>query len=137
MPENNNKGVVLFVVLGVIIIVTTLSTVILRLMLSQSRLTHHQVSRIQAQYAAKAGMVFALEKLRTGDWVAGANCTEGSPCTMTFSSGDFVPAVLVSPSNGVSIIIRQPQTVNSSLPCYDPPGGSDCVSVTATYTYSS
>ena len=47
--------------------VATLSTVILRIILTQSRLTHHQVSRIQAQYAAKAGVVYALNKLRKND----------------------------------------------------------------------
>lgn len=48
-------------------VVATLSTVILRIILTQSRLTHHQVSRIQAQYAAKAGIVYALNKLRKND----------------------------------------------------------------------
>ncbi len=136
MFEGSRKGVVLFIVLGVIIIVTTLSTVILRIILNQSRLIHHQVSRVQAQYAAKAGMVYAMEKLRTGDWVAGTNCTESSPCTLTFNTGDFVPSILISPSNGVSIIIREPQSSNSSAPCYNPPGSCACVSTTATYTYN-
>ncbi|MDD5500872.1 MAG: hypothetical protein PHH57_04205 [Candidatus Omnitrophica bacterium] len=137
MPKSKKNGVVLFIVLGVIIVVTALSTVILRILLNQLRLTHHQVSRIQAHYAAKAGVVYALEKIRIGDWSAGSTCTESSPCTMTFSTGDFIPAVLISPTNGVSIIIRQPQYSNSSAPCYYPPGGSACVSATATYTYSS
>jgi len=64
MFESNKKGALLFIVLATIIVVVTLSIVILRIMLSQSRLTHHQVSRIQAQYAAKAGVLYALDKLR-------------------------------------------------------------------------
>ena len=67
MPDSNRKGVLLFIVLGVIIVVTILSTVILRIMLSQSRLTHHQLSRIQSQYAARAGINYALDKLRRND----------------------------------------------------------------------
>ena len=67
MPDSNRKGVLLFIVIGTIIIVATLSTVILRIILSQSRLTHHQVTRIQSQYAAKAGVNYALDKLRRND----------------------------------------------------------------------
>jgi len=48
-------------------VVVVLSTVILRVATVHARLTHHQVTRIQAQYAAKAGVIFALEKLRKAD----------------------------------------------------------------------
>jgi len=78
MSDHNKKGQLLFIVLGTIIVVVALSTVILRIMLSQARLTHHQVSRIQAQYAAKAGVVYALDKLRidaTG-WPASGEYTK-------------------------------------------------------------
>ncbi len=68
MPKGNKRGVILFIVIGIIIVVVALATVILRIISNQARLTHHQVSRIQALYAAKAGMVLAFEKLRTGDW---------------------------------------------------------------------
>lgn len=84
MPNCNRRGVILFVVLGVIIVVVTLATVVLRIISSQSRLTHHQVSRIQAQYAAKAGMVLAFDKLRRGVWTQDAvnikyYCINGKP----------------------------------------------------------
>lgn len=62
------KGVALFIVLGTILIVVILANVVLNIILSQSRLTHHQVSRIRAYYAGLAGMNFALEQLRTGTW---------------------------------------------------------------------
>lgn len=60
----------------------TLTTVILRTISNQSRLTHHQVTRIQAQYAAKAGMILAFDKLRKGIWSQHATeikyyCIEG------------------------------------------------------------
>ncbi len=71
-PNYSRKGVILFIVLGVIIVSVVLATVVLRIISSQSRLTHHQVSRIQALYAAKAGMVLAFDKLRRGDWVQNA-----------------------------------------------------------------
>lgn len=67
MPNLNKKGVILFIVIGIIMVVSVLATVMLRIISSQSRLTHHQVSRIQAQYAAKAGVLYALDKLRRGD----------------------------------------------------------------------
>lgn len=44
----------------------TLAGVVLSLISSQGRLTQHQVSRIQAQYAAQSGMNLAYEKLRIG-----------------------------------------------------------------------
>ena len=67
MPNHNNRGIMLFIVLGVIMVLALLSTVIMRVVSNQSRLTHHQVSRIQAMYAAKAGVIYALDKLRRND----------------------------------------------------------------------
>ncbi|MFC1804225.1 hypothetical protein ACFLZ3_00100 [Candidatus Omnitrophota bacterium] len=70
MPKNrlDNRGVVLLMVLGTVLVVTILANVIMGIMLSQSRFTHHKVSRIQAYYAALAGANFAIENLRTGNW---------------------------------------------------------------------
>ena len=93
MLKSNKKGVILLIVLGVILVVIILITVILRIIAHQSRLTHHQVSRIQAEYAAKAGLVYALDKLRRNDdtnWPAAGTYTKCmartgwvvvSPCT--------------------------------------------------------
>lgn len=67
MFSKGKKGIALFIVLGTLLIVIILANIILNFMLSQSRLTHHQVSRIQAQYAAQAGINYALEKLRLAD----------------------------------------------------------------------
>lgn len=68
MTVNNKKGALLFIVLAVVMIVVILAGVILSIISSQSRLTHHQVSRIKAYYAGKGMMNYTLEKLRTGDW---------------------------------------------------------------------
>ncbi len=47
-----------------------LANIILSVVLNQSRLTKHRVSRIQAYYAAQMGMVYGIEKLRLGSWVS-------------------------------------------------------------------
>ena len=62
------KGVVLLIVLGTLLVVVSLAIAILSLILSHARLTHHQTSRIQAYYAALAGMNLARENLRNGTW---------------------------------------------------------------------
>ncbi|MBN2830736.1 MAG: hypothetical protein JXL82_00440, partial [Candidatus Omnitrophica bacterium] len=66
---NKRRGVVLFVVLATILLVIILSGVILRIISSQSRLTHHKVSRIKAYYAGRGMINYAFEMLRTGTWV--------------------------------------------------------------------
>jgi Tfp pilus assembly protein PilX len=65
------KGIALFLVLFVVLIVVVLANVVLGFISIQSRLTHHQVSRIQAYYAAQAGVNYALEMLRLGTWSPG------------------------------------------------------------------
>ena len=126
--NDNDKGVVLLMVLSTIFIVVILANVVLTLITSQSRLTHHQVSRIQAYYAAQAGMNYALEQLRLGNWSA------GNTYSVPFAADDFKPASIVG--NTVSIAINQPQNTDSSQPCYNPPGNTACVSATASYTYT-
>ncbi|MDP2044012.1 MAG: hypothetical protein Q8K15_02445, partial [Candidatus Omnitrophota bacterium] len=69
----DSKGVVLFIVLGLILVVVVLAAVILSIISSQSRLTHHQVSRIKAYYAGKGMMNYASDMLRKGNWVPNAS----------------------------------------------------------------
>jgi Tfp pilus assembly protein PilX len=92
------KGIALFMVLGTLLVVTILAFIMLNIILSHSRLTQHQVGRIQAYYAAQAGMNYALEMLRTGAW------TVGNSYTWTFDVGDFHPASIVN--NSVLITIK-------------------------------
>ncbi len=66
------KGIVLFIVLATIFIVILLGRIMMSLISSHARLTHHQVSRIRAYYASLAGVNLAFEKLRTGAWAPGA-----------------------------------------------------------------
>jgi len=60
-----DKGVALFIVLATLLVVTLLAGVILNIVSSHSRLTHHQVSRIKAYYAARGIMNYVFEKMRT------------------------------------------------------------------------
>ena len=69
----NNKGIVLLIVLATLLVVTILGNIILNTVLSQSRLTHHQISRIRAYYATQAGMNYAIEMLRLGNWTPDPN----------------------------------------------------------------
>ncbi|MFH0791140.1 MAG: hypothetical protein V2A64_05860, partial [Candidatus Omnitrophota bacterium] len=58
------KGVALFLVLAILFGVILLSGVVLNLITSQSKLTDHQVKRMQAYYAAQAGINYGFEQLR-------------------------------------------------------------------------
>ena len=135
MSNNNKKGQLLFIVLGTLIVVATLSTVMLRIMLSQSRLTHHQVGRIQAQYVAKAGMVFALEMLRTGVWAYSPvnSCPNPTGCSVPDSS---FPSSII---NQRALVIFCPAGSTCQLaskPCSPPSGSNFCINSTAVFTYT-
>ena len=67
MFKLGNKGIVLFVVLMTVVMVIILGTIVLGVMLSQNRFSHHKVSRIQAYYASLAGLRYASEMLRQYD----------------------------------------------------------------------
>ena len=62
------KGVVLVVIIGIMVVISTLALAALYLMSQESRIVEHKIKRTGAFYAAQAGMVLALEKLRKGDW---------------------------------------------------------------------
>jgi len=136
----NNKGMILLVVICTIFLAILLSNVILRIISSQSRLTHHQVSRIQAYYAGLGGVNYAYDKLRKGDWA-----TPTSPVTyyLCRSLNDCIPNVtgntliteagLPKSLQGVSITI----TPRGQGSCLQTPGEVPfCISATATYTYT-
>ena len=60
---NNRKGMALYLVLAVLVVTAIVAGMFLNLILSNSRLTHHTVSRSQAYFAAKLGMNYAIEML--------------------------------------------------------------------------
>jgi len=125
-PNFNKKGVILFIVIGVIMAAAMLSIVILRIISNQSRLTYHQLSRIQAQYAAKAGALYALDKLRRNDAVWADSAT--SPHKMC--SGCEIDESKLPPSiQEVDITVSDPETTG-------PFAGTRKVTAKAIYTYS-
>ncbi len=64
----SKKGVALFIALSTVLIVVVLANIILNIISSQSRLTHHEVSRVRAYYAAQAGINYVIDQLTKGAW---------------------------------------------------------------------
>ena len=117
--SKSNKAAVLFLSLFILLLVVIFANVILNIMRSHSRLTHHQVSRIQGYYAAMAGVNYALEKLRLGQWGMGSYCLRNSnpTCLGTCPAGstsvnepDFPCTV-----SSVSITIGAMDPANNNL----------------------
>lgn len=107
---SNKKGIMLFMVLAVLVIVVTITNGILGFVLSHYKQTYHRVYRIQAYYAALAGVNLAMQKLRTettwipAAWYTGAiNCTSPAPSGVNFSIPDcdipFPVYITISPAN--------------------------------------
>lgn len=104
------RGVALFAVLATIFVVVLLANICLNTMVSQSRLTHHKVDRIQAYYAGWAAINYAQEELRRGNWTA--------PSVRLLPSDPNFPASVLQP---ITIILMQP-----GLNC-NAPVGCTCV----------
>ena len=136
MLKRNKRGVILFIVIGVIIVSAMLAVVILRIISNQSRLTHHQLSRIQAQYAAKAGVLFALDKLRLNDTANGWN----SVGTINKKICKSLTSDLGCNLAGVIIDSDLPNTIRAIDIAVEAPGsgvsGTRKVRATAIYTYT-
>ncbi len=118
----NKNAVALFVVLGTLLIVVILANVILSFIFSQSRFTHHKVSRIQASYAAQAGMNYALDKLRTGNWTIPA---PGNISVYPLNEPYFPASV-----KNVTITL----TPRGTAGCAPPGNATVCINATANYT---
>lgn len=124
------KGTVLVLTLGVILVVVALSVIIISYLLSQSRLTKHQVDRTKARYAAQAGITYALEMLRTNQdgWVP----TPGSSlkkkiCPQQYNNPSD-PCHVVDPDMPYNVTI----TIGGTGGVY----GTTPVNATVDYTYS-
>ncbi|MGD0337065.1 MAG: hypothetical protein ABSB18_08235 [Candidatus Omnitrophota bacterium] len=79
----------MIIVLGTIIVVTLLATVILRIFSSHYRLTNHNITRIQAYYAALAGVNHAMEMIRTRS----TPCNTNTLCSYDLTDQSFPPAI--------------------------------------------
>jgi Tfp pilus assembly protein PilX len=105
---NSKKGVVLYIVLCVLLTVVVLANIILHIISSQSRMTRHQVSRIQAYYASLAGMNLAVEKLKAGDWAPDPTqsyiytlCKTG--CTINDPDIHYKVSIRIDPANSSGV----------------------------------
>ncbi len=129
MVNNSKKsGVALFFVVLTVVVVLVLAVVILTTMSNQSRLTHHQISRIQAYYASIGSINYAMDMLRVGagsGWTT-ASCPGPAGCTM--------PADATMPN---TIISRKVFFVPAGTGGCNPPGGTGiCIQATTDYTYT-
>jgi len=124
-------------VLGTIIIVAILITVILSIISSQSRITQHQVSRIQAYYAAQAGMNYALEMLRTGLWTFNPpfnSCQD--PFGQVINDSDFPNSIGSfdgSNDRQFRVIFCPENSTCAGNPCNPPTGIDFCVDIAVEY----
>ncbi|MCM8786607.1 MAG: hypothetical protein NC935_00945 [Candidatus Omnitrophica bacterium] len=58
------KSAVLIVVIGVTIVLSILALAAIYIMTNEPRIAEHKIRRIRAIFAARAGLVYALERLR-------------------------------------------------------------------------
>lgn len=136
-------------VLATIMIVVVLANVILVIISNQSRLTRHEVGRVQAYYAAQAGIVYALEKLRLGSISGTTNggwtytpvnsCPNSTPCPVPDAGGDagFAPYVVGRIAQVIFCAPSSSCSVGTSTVSCNPPAGIDfCVQSFVNYTYS-
>jgi len=93
----NKKGAALFLVLAIIFGVILLSGVVLNLITNQSKLTDHQVKRMQAYYAAQAGMNYGFEQLRIAD--AASPWLTDTTSSRTFRICGSAYAAIASPAS--------------------------------------
>jgi hypothetical protein len=127
MIKNRLKGIAMMLVLFTIMIVIVFANGLLVVITNQARLTHHKVSRIQAFYAAEAGVNYAIEQLYTGAWTVNS-CPGAGGC------------ILSDPDFPISIVGQQVRIVvipKGTAGCVNPPSGAfACLRVSATYTYT-
>lgn len=120
------------VVLGIILVAVFLANVVLNIISSHPRLTHHQISRIQAYYAAWAGIGYAYDRMTAGDasWPTPA---PGGSYTRTITDNDPVtgfPRQIVNQQVVVDVRGR------SLCPAPVPAGVDACINATVNYTYT-
>jgi Tfp pilus assembly protein PilX len=141
----DKKGVALFMVLATILIIIVLASIVLTIISSQSRLTHHKVSRIQAYYAALAGMNYAFDNLRKGTstWPMP---TDTPPNTTNFYTRSLPADPNLPGSVGSVTMVVAYRGATATLdginvpgcsPCNPPDDVHLCICTKATYTYTS
>ena len=127
-----SRGVALILVLVFIMTAVVLANIAVVVLRSQYRFTHHNVSRIQAFYAAQAGVNYALEQLRTGSWTFSPNsCPDPGGCPV--NDPDFPNSI-----NWVRVIFCPSGSTcaSASTPCNSPAGIDFCIGATVNYAYT-
>ncbi len=95
------KAVILVVVVGIMLVLSTLALVALSLMTSESRIAEHKIRRTRAYYAAQAGIVDVLEQLRRGS-IAPPAATPGSGVSYLIPiPGNTLPTTVAIVARGV------------------------------------
>ena len=124
------RGALLLIVIMTIVIAIILTNVILNIMLSQGRLSKYEISRIQAKYASMAGVNWAYENLRRGNWSkpAAGNCDH-----RTLNDSAFPPSI-----NSIDVYVASPGTscFAGADPCTPPAGAEVCINAITDYTYT-
>jgi Tfp pilus assembly protein PilX len=105
----NTRGVAIFVVFITIIMVIIFANVMLTMMLSHARLTQHQLGRIQAYYAALAGINYAFDRIRAGDvnWIPESQTPPATEVIRTICNGCTAPNINepdLGPNNPLSSV---------------------------------
>jgi len=66
----SRKSVVLVIVIGVVLVLSSLALAALTLMTQESRISEAKIKRIRAMYAVQAAMVHSLERLRRSNVIS-------------------------------------------------------------------
>lgn len=126
-----NKAVALLTVLMTLLVLVIISNIALNVVASQSRLSHHQVSRIQAEYAAWAGVNLAREMFRSqnASWPFPGPTYRRTICNgCPLGPGDINEPSLPRQIRNITI------TVAPAAACPGAPAGTQiCINSTAHY----
>ena len=94
------KGVILVIVIGVMLVIVILALAITYVMTQEAQVTEHKIKRMRAYYAAKAGVVYARDELRSNSNYSGGTINIGSG-EIGYSSGGIPVNITVNKGAGV------------------------------------
>lgn len=140
------RGLAIYLVLCTILLAVILANVVINIILSQTHLTTHQISRIQAHYASLAAMNYALEKLRVGtdaNWPIPANpaanythhlCRDSSVTQCSTDTSPIIEPDLAAAVSYVQVRVAATGTAgDADYPACSPGSGITCVNSKAIY----
>lgn len=127
----NKKGILFVMVLAAVIVALTLGAIFLTFFTSESKVTHHQLSRIQAYYVAMAGVNYAFERIWNGSWQP-STCPSPTGCVINdtnFPNSTHQQfRVIFCPAGSTC--------AGSNQPCTTPQGINYCIYSTVNYTFT-